>query len=154
MRDYFNRSFEYNNWANRETLSALRQAATLPPRSQQFMAHIVASENLWLFRLRDEKKPIVVWPDLTLDQCAAHLSSVEAQWKSFFEGLEPNGLNRTVSYVNTKGQPFENRVEDILTHVLLHASYHRGQVASDLRTNGLEPAYTDFIHCVRNGLID
>jgi uncharacterized damage-inducible protein DinB len=41
-----------------------------------------------------------------------------------------------------------------LTHVLLHSAYHRGQIASQMRGNGQTPAYTDFIHAVRQGLID
>jgi len=44
-------------------------------------------------------------------------------------------------------------VEDILTHVTIHSAYHRGQIASDLRAAGQAPAYTDFIHAVRLGLI-
>jgi len=44
-------------------------------------------------------------------------------------------------------------VGDILTHVLLHSAYHRGQIAVDLRAAGLTPAYTDYIHAVRQGKI-
>ena len=43
---------------------------------------------------------------------------------------------------------------DILSHVVLHASYHRGQIASAMREAGGTPAYTDFIHAVRSGLIE
>ena len=45
-------------------------------------------------------------------------------------------------------------MEDILTHVLLHSAYHRGQIASQVRAGGEQPAYTDFIHAVRQGLIE
>jgi uncharacterized damage-inducible protein DinB len=45
-------------------------------------------------------------------------------------------------------------VEDVLTHVLLHSAYHRGQIASQMRAGGEEPAYTDFIHATRQGLIE
>jgi uncharacterized damage-inducible protein DinB len=33
---------------------------------------------------------------------------------------------------------------------VLSSAYHRGQIAADLRTAGFTPAYTDFIHAVRN----
>ena len=42
---------------------------------------------------------------------------------------------------------------DVLTHVVTDSAYHRGQVASELRAGGFEPAYTDFIHAVRQGLL-
>ena len=60
---------------------------------------------------------------------------------------------RTPQTVNSKGEPWTSSVEDILTHVVLHAAHHRGQVASGLRAAGHEPAYTDYIHAVRRGLV-
>jgi len=38
--------------------------------------------------------------------------------------------------------------------VITHSTYHRGQIAADLRAAGVQPAYTDFIHGVRQGLIE
>jgi uncharacterized damage-inducible protein DinB len=58
-----------------------------------------------------------------------------------------------VGYTNSKGEPWTNTVEEILTHVVIHSTYHRGQIASDLRNAGLEPAYTDYIHALRQKLI-
>ena len=45
-------------------------------------------------------------------------------------------------------------VQDILTHVPFHSSYHRGQIAVQTRAEGVQPAYTDFIHAVRQRLIE
>jgi uncharacterized damage-inducible protein DinB len=59
-----------------------------------------------------------------------------------------------VSYTNSKGELWTSTVEDILTHLVIHSAYHRGQIASDLRSAGREPAYTDYIHAVRQGLIE
>ena len=44
--------------------------------------------------------------------------------------------------------------KDVLTHVILHSAYHRGQVALAMRAAGMEPAYTDFIHAVRQGFVE
>ena len=41
----------------------------------------------------------------------------------------------------------------MLTHVVMHSAYHRGQIASHMRESGLTPAYTDFIHGIRQGLV-
>jgi len=38
--------------------------------------------------------------------------------------------------------------------VLMHSAYHRGQVALEMRSAGLQPAYTDFIHGVRQGFVE
>ena len=42
---------------------------------------------------------------------------------------------------------------DILTHVTMHGAYHRAQIAAAVRESGGEPAYTDFIHAARQGLL-
>jgi uncharacterized damage-inducible protein DinB len=59
-----------------------------------------------------------------------------------------------VHYKNSKGEPWTSNVADVIQHVVFHSAYHRGQIASDVRAAGKEPAYTDFIHAVRNGFID
>jgi uncharacterized damage-inducible protein DinB len=116
------------------------------------MAHIVGAELLWLARLRKEPPVMAVWPDLDLQGCSDGLDDASRQWSAY---LHSDGLHLTdsVSYTNTKGEPWANTVEDILIHVTIHSAYHRGQIASDVRGAGSEPAYTDYIHAVRRGLI-
>jgi uncharacterized damage-inducible protein DinB len=68
--------------------------------------------------------------------------------------LPPGSLDDKVEYRNSKGESWSSRVEDILAHVLLHSAYHRGQIALQMRSSGIEPAYTDFIHAVRQGFVE
>jgi len=35
----------------------------------------------------------------------------------------------------------------------MHSAYHRGQIATAMRAAGYAPAYTDFIHCIRQGFV-
>jgi uncharacterized damage-inducible protein DinB len=67
--------------------------------------------------------------------------------------MRPASLEQQASYTNTKGEDWANTVGDILTHVLLHSAYHRGQVAAEVRAAGLTPALTDYIHAVRQGFV-
>lgn len=145
--------FAYDEWANRETADALAAAGSPPPRAVKLLAHVVGSERLWHSRLRREKRAPAVWPDLALTQCRAVIVEVAGMWREYLAALAPATLEEPVSYVNSKGEPWTSRVEDILTHVVLHSSYHRGQIASDMRAAGLTPAYTDYIHAVRQGLM-
>ncbi len=94
---------------------------------------------------------MAVWPELSLADCAREAAALEAAWREYLGGLSEEGLARRVSYVNSKGEPWESAAGDILQHVVMHSVYHRGQIASDLRAAGFEPAYTDFIHAVRQG---
>ena len=74
-------------------------------------------------------------------------------WRDFLTKLGPGELDRTIEYRNTKGESWSNRIEDVLMHVIMHSAYHRGQIAMEMRGAGAVPAYTDFIHAVRQGLL-
>jgi len=143
------RLFDYDHWANREALASLAAAGPPPPAALKRMAHIVAAEALWLSRLELRPAPLAVWPDLSLSQCVTWLGDGQREWKKYLAGLTPERLAEQVRYANSKGESFSNTVEDILTHVVLHSAYHRGQIASDVRAGGQQPAYTDYIHAVR-----
>ena len=75
------------------------------------------------------------------------------RWTEYLGELKARSLAARVEYVNSKGEPWTSAVGDVLTHVVTHSAYHRGQIATDMRASGLEPAYTDFIHSVRQGFV-
>jgi uncharacterized damage-inducible protein DinB len=149
----FKRLLAYDAWANRETLSSLRAAGAPPPKALRVLSHLVGAGRLWLARLEGsrEKAP-AVWPELSLEEEAAALEELARRWTGF-AGLDDSSLARPVSYTNSKGEPWTSSVGDILMHVVLHGSYHRGQIASELRAASHTPAYTDYIEAVRRNRI-
>ena len=142
------RLFDYDDWANRLEVEHLRAAST--PKALSLLAHIIGTQWTWYARLRDEKARMPVWPDLTLDDCERSLDLLRGHWAEY---LHTASLEESVSYVNTKGESWSSRVDDVLTHVVLHGAYHRGQIAIVLRGGDMTPALTDYIHCTRAGLI-
>jgi len=76
-------------------------------------------------RGRQEHAPI--WPALTLDELGNEHERLRAGWTRFLEELSEGGLERELSYTNSKGQPWKTRVDDILEHVLMHGAYHAGR---------------------------
>jgi uncharacterized damage-inducible protein DinB len=147
-----NRLLRYDIWANGETLDSLRQGPP-PARSLKWMGHIVGAGYLWLARLRQEPAPLPVWPDLPVEQCEARLGELSGMWHEYLADADAGRVAERVTYVNSKGEEWTSVVEDILIHVAIHSAYHRGQIASDLRAAVQIPAYTDFIHAVRQGFI-
>ena len=153
LLDHHTRMFAYDRWANAEVIAALRNSDPPPPRSLRFMAHLLAAERLWLGRLQRDPTPVAVWPDLTLAQCEARQDEMARLWPEYLGALRESSLGERVEYVNSKGEPWRSAVGDILTHVVTHSAYHRGQIATDMRAAGATPPYTDFIHAVRKGLV-
>jgi uncharacterized damage-inducible protein DinB len=154
LLEHLRRQFAYDAWANREVLVGLRASADPKTRPRQLLAHILSAERLWLERIRKQPQSLPVWADFTFDQCETQITGLASLWREFLGQLPPAGLSENVTYKNSKGEPWTSTVEDILTHVVLHSAYHRGQIASQVRASGETPAYTDYIHAVRQGLIE
>lgn len=151
---HLERMYAYDDWANREVIGNLRRAsARASPRSLRLMNHVVGAELLWLARLENRKAPLAVWPELTLEQCADQVRQLAHLWPDYFADLDPDDLATTIPYANSKGEKYDSAIGDVLTHVVVHSAYHRGQIAADVRSSGGEPAYTDYIHCMRQGLL-
>ena len=149
----FHQLFRYDEWANDEVLVAFRNAGSPPVRSVQLLAHILGTEYVWFARIKAEKSPLAVWPELNMAQCEQHAKELGQIWSNYVDSLAEAEFERSVVYQNSKGETWSNSVEDILMHVVMHSAYHRGQIASDMRAAGQVPAYTDFIHGVRQKMV-
>lgn len=147
---YFRRQIAYDAWANEEVLKSIRQGDA---RSVQLMSHILAAERVWLERLRQQPQSVPVWPEPNLTECRQEIETLGREWGDYLEGIKEDQFWQAVSYKNTKGESWSSSVGDVLTHVVVHSAYHRGQIASHMRESGQTPAYTDFIHGIRQGLV-
>jgi uncharacterized damage-inducible protein DinB len=154
LLDHLRRQFAYDEWANREVLAALSASTVSTPRSRQLLAHILSAERLWLERICKQSQSLPIWPDFSIEQCETQVSEVAPLWNKYLGQLSSVTLSETIGYQNSKGETWTSTVQDILTHVLLHSSYHRGQIATQMRATGEQPAYTDFILATRQGLIE
>ncbi|HEY8711572.1 MAG TPA: DinB family protein [Thermoanaerobaculia bacterium] len=144
------RLFTYDDWANREEVARLRQLPSAVP-ALRLLGHIIGAEWLWITRIRNESAKLAVWPELTLEQCAAELDLLRAAWREILQNVERESK---IDYRNSKGEVWSSSVDDILMHVAMHGAYHRGQIATVVRTgSGETPAYTDYIHAVRTSAI-
>jgi uncharacterized damage-inducible protein DinB len=142
------RLIEHAEWANAHLVAALERQPVADDIVELF-AHVLGAEEVWLSRLEGRSAKLAVWPALGVAQLAATAATNAAGWKAYMGRLTPNDMNRDVSYVNSAGQAFTSTVADILTHVAMHGSYHRGQVSLRIRRDGGTPAPTDFIAFVR-----
>jgi len=117
------------------------------------MSHIVAAERVWLERLKQVPQSVPVWPKLDQEQCEAQAAELGGLWLEFLDLITAGDVSQSISYKNSKGEAWTSTIVDVLTHVVIHSAYHRGQIASHMRASGQTPAYTDFIHGVRQGLV-
>jgi uncharacterized damage-inducible protein DinB len=147
------RQLQHAAWANAEHLNALAALDDPPPRTVQWIAHVLAAEELWQERLLLSGRAVTVWPPLTIPECRALAERTASRWRELLRDIDSDRLDTPIAYTNTKGERFHSTAHDILLHVALHGAHHRGQIIAALRAAGVEPPYTDYIHAVRQGFI-
>ena len=111
------------------------------------MSHLVNSQAVWLARIRGESPAVGIWDEHDLATCRA----MNTETLQGFEELLGRPVQDIVAYKNSMGMAFENTVLDIWLQMTTHGSYHRGQIAMQLRQQGLEPVNTDYIVFLRTG---
>ena len=137
-------------WADALVAESLRRDPVPEPQATRLFSHIASVEHLWLARIEMRSPDYPVWPDAMAVEQAAALAQEHADlYERLVNGATANQLSRSVSYRNSAGRDFRSTVSDIVTHVAMHGSYHRGQIARQLRSAGRVPPYTDFIQYTR-----
>jgi uncharacterized damage-inducible protein DinB len=147
--DYFVKLFDHMEWADQRAIASLRGMSDPPAKAIELMAHVVGVERVWLSRIDSTKSPVAVWPNLTLDESERLLKENFDGYKRILGPLSAEGLQQPITYRNSAGDQFKSTVEDILTQVVSHGSYHRGQIAAAVRAAGGTPNPTDYIGYIR-----
>ncbi|MGH9455373.1 MAG: DinB family protein [Terriglobia bacterium] len=149
ITDHFQKMFDYDLWANQRALESM-PSATSQDEALRFMGHIVGAHRIWLERFNASTSgPAEPWPKMSVEECGAAIRELHSAWRDLLSRMTPEKLAGDVSYRNSKGVEFKNPVADVLTHLVNHSSYHRGQVATAVRQAGGKPASTDYIVYVR-----
>jgi uncharacterized damage-inducible protein DinB len=148
LRAHLQQLFAHQRWADEQTFASLQQPETTDVVRNRFM-HIVAAEHVWLQRLRGEPAKVAVWPEFTTDGCRQLMAQNHRAFDALLQAADDAALARLVPYQDSAGQSFRDSAADILLHVALHGSWHRGQIAVLLRQAGAQPAPTDYIAFVR-----
>jgi uncharacterized damage-inducible protein DinB len=147
--EYFVKLFDHMEWADQRALASLRGMPDPPAKAVELLAHVVAAERVWLSRIDSTKSPVAVWPNLSLDESERLLRENFQDYKRTLGRLTSEGLQQPITYRNSAGDQFTSTVEDILTQVLTHGAYHRGQIAAVVRAAGGTPNPTDYIAYIR-----
>ena len=134
-------------WADAQVVAAIESIeAGRAERAQatRLYAHVAGAEHIWLSRLEGRRPVHPVWPELSLEAAAALARESLAGLRAIADAPQ-EALARHVEYQTTTGQLFRSTAADILSHVALHGSYHRGQIALLTRQGGGAPLATDYI---------
>lgn len=157
MKQIFLQYAAYNLWANK-ILS--NKSAQLPndilykDMDSSFgsiystFVHIMDVESVWWQRLKLQEH--VLWPGKDLKEnfkdVSVKLLTQSKQWQETIAEANENYFSHVFAYYNSKKEFFKQPVYEMLLHLFNHQTYHRGQIVTMMRQNGVTkiPA-TDFI---------
>ena len=157
------RLYEYNRWANhlilekagQLTLEQLSAPSRFPRGSMlETLFHAFYAEWVWRKRIQGQSplpndEMIHVEDYATLGHLKSAWQSEEQAMVSYLSGLEGNALEANIHYSNSRGE-FDERLSDILMHVVLHGMQHRSELAQMLTELGHSPGDVDYIIYRRN----
>jgi uncharacterized damage-inducible protein DinB len=148
--------YEYTEWANERMLAAIAglsdEQYTRPIVSsyssiRDTLAHIAGAEWIWMQRCRGNNPTAQPeWAaEAPLSRLSENMRAVAAERRAYLDALHEGQLDDPLSYRNLKGEPFTQRLADVLFHVANHSTYHRGQLTTMIRQAGAVPPSTDLI---------
>lgn len=84
----------------------------------------------------------------TLDTLAASTREVDDWYADYVAGLGERDFEEPIEFVFTSGKPARMQRGEILLHVCMHGTYHRGNAGALLQLRGLTPSrdsVTDYL---------
>jgi uncharacterized damage-inducible protein DinB len=176
-REVLRELYDYNAWARErqlEACAALSFEQFLRPLGSSFsslrdtLAHIMGAEWIWLERWRGRSPQTMpgVPEGLPFEETLrrwheqfATVAALRERWhelerglQAYLSGLDEAALTGPIVYVNLQGRQWSYPLWRTLLHVVNHGTYHRGQVATQLRLLGAQAPEVDFLAAHDAGL--
>lgn len=143
MKPFFTELFEYSHHTNQKLAGIfIKHPKQTSEKAVRLFNHILNAHQIWNQRIETTQITFGVWDIHPIEDL---LSIDKTNYQNTLHILEQYDLNTATTYTNTKGDTFDNSIRDILFHIVNHSTYHRGQIASEFRQNGLDPLVTDYI---------
>jgi uncharacterized damage-inducible protein DinB len=159
----------FNFWANKKIMDFIsghvpaamadQKIISSFPSVKRTIYHIWDAESIWLERMSGRSPMEFASINFNgsfkegltkfLDNSQMIHSFLIAKDESYFSG--------NVSYTHTSGKFYSHRVEDVLTHVMNHSTFHRGQLVTMFRQLGITEGIpkTDLIeYCREKDLVE
>ena len=140
---------QYNLWANGKIVEILAnvdeklfdtEIKSSFPTIRKTLHHIWDAEQIWFTRIKGQEA--TTWPSASFkggnEDLLKGFTESSKKLSDFIATKDRGYLDQVITYKNTKGAEFSNPIEDILFHVVNHASFHRGQIVTMLRELGFD----------------
>ena len=141
----FEKLLAFNHWANKLYLETFSNNVSTPDNCLKMMSHIIGAEVIWLQRINAKAITISAFEPKTAEVLIAMNKDLTEKWMQKIAEIREKSNPMNINYKNLEGLDFSSTFEDILIHICNHGTYHRAQIAQELKMAGIKPPSTDYI---------
>ncbi|MEJ2006275.1 MAG: DinB family protein [Cyclobacteriaceae bacterium] len=146
MKKHFLELFEYNNWANERILISIEEMDQPNEKLILLYSHLISAEIIWLNRIKDlPTSPFPLWMAYKLRELRTMTEESTTNWINYIHDHKFETFEEMIFYKNSKGRKYESTIREVITQVINHSTYHRGQIAMKMKEAGVQPPATDYI---------
>lgn len=150
-KKHFKDILKYNEWANYRVLKTLEEKAPTDQELLKLFSHILSAQIIWLNRIKGiPTSPFPIWEVYKITELESMTEESSDNWNNYVYEHKFETFEEMIFYSNSEGKKFESTIREIISHVVNHGSYHRGQIAMKFREKGMDPPATDYILYARS----
>lgn len=153
MKEWTRQLFDYHVWANERLMQHvkglpeeifLNKVDSVFPTIAATFGHMIAVDELWYLRMKGNSLQQIVPKSFhTIEDVIKASTVLHNEIKDFL--IKVQNVEDIVVYQNTKGDPFNNTIIELVQHIVNHGTYHRGNISAMIRQMGYEGVSTDYI---------
>jgi uncharacterized damage-inducible protein DinB len=143
-------------WADRGLYDAVMQHSAQLNAEEgtillRILDHIHAVDRIFQHHLQGRPHTFKAARSAELPQLAALAASareVDDWYASYVRSLSESDFDEPIEFTFTSGKPARMRRSEIILHVCMHGTYHRGNAGAVLQLKGLQPSrdsITDYL---------
>lgn len=144
--------FTYQAWANDELLEKLASLDSHAQGKERLIAIRLLNHNLVVSKIfaahltgaRHGYSADNTEDTPALDALRTDVAAVDRWYLDYLETVAPDHLSEPVPFVFTDGDKGSMSREEMLTHVIIHGGYHRGEVGRLLSQISIAPPWDTF----------
>lgn len=128
------KQFDYELWANKMILDALRKINDTDERSLLLFSHILSAHSMWMSRIKAEEFTTTLFQERNLDEIEILMHKNAKEWNAYLQNITEPELNRVIHFIYPPdGSKRKMNISDALTHLISHSAYHRGQIVARMK---------------------
>jgi uncharacterized damage-inducible protein DinB len=136
MKHKLIKHFEFEHWSNTMILNALKSLKEKEDRALLLFSHLLSSHSMWLSRVNKTEFTCTLFQERTLEECDWLMKENLQGWQDYLTNKTDEALQEKIEFMSAwEANPSKRSmtVEDALTHIINHSSYHRGQIVASIK---------------------